>query len=137
MDVICINGHNLKVTWNNWNSGKRCRACYEQNKYKNAVKSKFGWERYKFLVWFFTEKNYKKYRTLINPLNKSRGNNYHLDHKFSISEGFRKNISPKIIASKENLEILTKKENCSKQTKCSIQLDELIELTNYLSIKEK
>jgi hypothetical protein len=66
----------------------------------------------------------------------SRGE-YHLDHKFSISEGYKFNIPPHIIASKENLEIITEKENCSKQHRCSISYEELIEKTQYLLIKKQ
>ena len=131
-NIICDNGHNLKVTWNNWNKGKRCRICYEQKKFDNAVKYKNGWERYSFLVWYYTEKNYKTYRNTINPKNIKRSKNYHLDHKYSISEGFKNNVDFRVISSKENLEILTMEENLSKQNKCSISLDELIDSTRYL-----
>jgi hypothetical protein len=55
-----------------------------------------------------------------------------LDHKFSIHEGFKNNLSPHIISALENLEILTEYQNCSKQSKCSITLEELIEKTEYL-----
>jgi hypothetical protein len=124
--IICNNNHTLTTTWNNWSKGKRCRICYENNKFENAVKYKNGWDRYKFLVWYYTEKSYKKYYNQINPSNLKRGKNYHLDHKYSIYEGFLNNISPKIIGGYNNLEILKSCENLKKNKKSSIRLNELL-----------
>ena len=53
-------------------------------------------------------------------------NAYHLDHKFSIYEGFKQNIPPFIIGNICNLEMLHYKENISKKTACSISLEELL-----------
>lgn len=52
--------------------------------------------------------------------------NYHLDHKFSIVEGFIQNINPKIIGNIKNLEFIPWEENVKKRTKCSINIIELI-----------
>ena len=53
---------------------------------------------------------------------------YHLDHKFSIYEGFKQNIPPYIIGDICNLEMLDAYHNsCIKNKKCSITKDELIE----------
>ena len=62
----------------------------------------------------------------ININNNERGINYHLDHKYSISEGFKNNILPSIVGGKENLRIISSYENMSKGSKCSIKLSELI-----------
>lgn len=51
---------------------------------------------------------------------------YHLDHKYSISEGFKNNIKPQIIADLNNLEFIPWEENVKKRTKCSITKEELI-----------
>jgi hypothetical protein len=51
---------------------------------------------------------------------------YHLDHKFSISEGFKNNIAPKIIGDIKNLEFIPWEQNIKKRTKCSITIEELI-----------
>jgi hypothetical protein len=128
LDVVCLNNHTLKTTWNNWSKGKRCRKCYDTNKFNEAVKYKNGWERYLFLVRFYTEKNYKNYKKIINPENFRRGKKYHLDHKYSIYEGFKNNISPKIIGGVENLEIIPESDNLSKGKKCSITIEELLKL---------
>jgi hypothetical protein len=63
---------------------------------------------------------------LLDNFNK-RGRKYHLDHMFSICEGFRQNIAPEIIGNIVNLKIITTRENCTKNKKCSITLDQLLE----------
>jgi len=129
--IICNNGHKLTTTWNNWNKGKRCRQCYEKNKFKNAVKYKNGWERYKFLIWYYTEKSYKKHTEMINPNKHLRGKNYHLDHKYSIYEGFINGVSPKIIGNFHNLIVITSLENLKKHKKSSITLGKLLRYEEF------
>ena len=55
---------------------------------------------------------------------------YQLDHKISKLYGFINNIFPEIIGSIYNLEILSTSNNCSKQEKCSISIEELKEKIN-------
>jgi predicted DNA-binding protein YlxM (UPF0122 family) len=85
---------------------------------------------------------YEKYRKkVINITNKQpiknlpnynkRGNYkninaYHLDHKYSISEGFKNGVSPEVIDDIENLEFIPWKENLKKKNKCSITMTQLI-----------
>ena len=95
-----------------------------------------------------------KYRKEVNSITKKqpliklenyekRGNykqvdSYNLDHKYSVMEGFRNNIEPKIIGHIANLEMLPYKENISKSDKCSITLEELItKISQYESIKNQ
>lgn len=52
---------------------------------------------------------------------------YHLDHKFSISEGFKQNVPPYIIGHINNLEMIIGRNNLSKSRKCSVELDELVD----------
>lgn len=61
-----------------------------------------------------------------------RSNDYHLDHIFSIKEGYKNNVDPKIIGSVVNLRIVTKSKNCSKKSNCDISLEELVEKYNAL-----
>ena len=51
---------------------------------------------------------------------------YHLDHKYSISEGFKQGIEPEIIGNISNLEFIPWEENLSKKNKCSVSKTELI-----------
>jgi hypothetical protein len=53
---------------------------------------------------------------------------YHVDHKFSITQGFLNNIPPEIIGSFHNLEMLYHTNNIRKNSKCSITKEELLKL---------
>lgn len=121
-DVICSGGHNITITWNNWSKGRRCLQCFKEDRFENAVKYMNGWRRYSFLARHYTEISYREYRNIINPNDLKRGIDYHLDHKYSVYEGFKNNISPKIIGGYKNLEIITSKENLSKGRLCSVEL---------------
>ena len=79
---------------------------------------------YKKEVNYETKKTLRLYKTSILKKNK----NYSLDHKYSIFYGFYNDVPPKIIGSIYNLEYLPKSKNCSKQTKCSIDLKTLNEM---------
>lgn len=50
---------------------------------------------------------------------------YHLDHKYSILEGFKNGIDSEIIGNIVNLEFIPWKDNIIKKDKCSITLEEL------------
>ena len=80
-------------------------------------------ELYRRQVWIETRKQD------INSLKYSekRGvKGYHLDHRYSILEGFKNNILPSIIGNIKNLEFIPYFENCSKGRKCSVLLNEII-----------
>lgn len=106
---------------------KKCGAKRRTDLATAAFVAKYGmtddqvqqWADYSRIVRKLTERTYKTFKAEINPLNLDRGlKTNHLDHKFSIVEGFLKNIDPKIIASKENLQMLSSTENISKGRKC-------------------
>lgn len=84
-------------------------------------------EQYYYKVWYLTKQNYKKYKNEIDPHN-LRSPEYHLDHKYSVIRGFHNNIDPEIIASKFNLEMLTRASNSKKSGKCSLRIDILQEM---------
>jgi transposase-like protein len=50
---------------------------------------------------------------------------YQLDHKYSISEGFKNSVSPIIIGNISNLEFIPWEENNKKRAKCSINLEDI------------
>lgn len=61
----------------------------------------------------------------------NRGNSgvegaYHLDRKYSVIEGFKNNVEPKLIGNIKNLEFIPWKDNLKKRANCSITLEELI-----------
>lgn len=72
-----------------------------------------------------TNNEYLKYFSLI-PNAKKRGREYHLDHKYSILEGFKNNIPIEVISHYKNLEIKHHSLNESKGGGSSIKLRTLI-----------
>jgi transposase len=86
-------------------------------------------EYYKYELMVLKITRQQPIHTLFN-YNK-RGNSgvdgaYHLDHKFSIIEGFKNKVKPEIIGNIKNLEFIPWKENLKKRANCSITLEELI-----------
>jgi hypothetical protein len=85
---------------------------------------------YRKKVKNLTEKNYKKYKHIVNPQNFERITNgkigYQLDHKFSVLEGFLNNIEIEIIAHPSNFEMLLWKANRNKGKSISITKEQLI-----------
>jgi hypothetical protein len=77
-------------------------------------------------VWEETARQFKKYFYMI-PDAEKRSNDYHLDHIFSISEGFRNNVPPEVIGHVTNLRIISAFENNSKSGKCHKTLTALYE----------
>jgi len=77
--------------------------------------------QYYKLVWYYTNRNLP----LVENIHK-RSIEWHLDHKYSIRQGFLDNISPVIIGSAHNLEIVHNSVNLSKGTKCSIRKEDLL-----------
>ena len=55
------------------------------------------------------------------------------DHKFSVREGYLNKVSPNIIASMENLELIPLSENRSNGSTSSISLSELLKLVHHSS----
>tara|TARA_E500000318_G_scaffold87086_1_gene83936 strand:+ start:761 stop:1378 length:618 start_codon:yes stop_codon:yes gene_type:complete len=83
-------------------------------------------KKYRRKVHYWSEKNDL---SCLKHYDKRSLKGYHLDHKYSIIEGFRNNVPPKVIGNIHNLEFLYYKDNCVKGTKCSMTLEELLCLT--------
>jgi len=92
-------------------------------------------KKYYMEVERFTRESLKKFGNIINPNNQKIGiDSFHVDHIFSVIEGFKHNIDPKIIGSYVNLQVIDCKLNLSKHVKCWIAEDEL--LSRYESAYE-
>ena len=57
-------------------------------------------------------------------------NKYHLDHVYSIMDGFRNNVSVEIIAHPNNLQMLTEHDNIMKRDISDMLLEELYNTYN-------
>ena len=76
-----------------------------------------------------TEETYKEHIDEINPKRLKRvwkGRGMQLDHKYSVSAGFKNKVCPFIISSKNNLSLISKKQNKKKSGNCSIELSGLL-----------
>lgn len=94
-----------------------------------SQKSKY--EKYRHFVWKETNKNIHllNFDKLKRGRAKTGKDNFQIDHKFSIIEGFKKNVPPEIIGHIANLDFIHWKDNIQKRRKCSITLKELYRLT--------
>jgi len=82
---------------------------------------------YRYKVYSYSDIIYKAYKSDIDPFS-LRGQDNHLDHIFSVKDGFYNNVPIKIIGSKYNLRIISKEENIIKRDKSHITYEKLIEL---------
>jgi len=67
--------------------------------------------------------------------NSEKRGEYHLDHKYSVAEGFRNNVPVEIIGSIANLEFIPATDNMKKGAACSITEQQLRKLY-YTNLKE-
>ena len=105
------------------------RATTKRNKTTRDIKNSF--KQYRAEVDYLTKQTYKKYKKYINPQNFKRGSKpglYHIDHKYSVYEGFKNCIPCEVISCRFNLQMLEYGINLNKSTKCSITKYELIKL---------
>ena len=82
-------------------------------------------KKYRRKVYYWTSKNDL---TQLENYEKRALLGYHLDHKYSVTEGFKNNVPPKFVGSIYNLEFIPYNVNTSKGIKCSITLEKLNEL---------
>lgn len=69
------------------------------------------------------------------PDHGKRGSTHHLDHMFSVHEGFRQQISAAVIGHITNLTMLPSRDNITKNKKCAISLEELLRRYNEFTAK--
>jgi len=107
------------------------------NPYKQ-LHDRYSLSNYKQVVTLITNQNFKKYYNYINPKNLPRGyNKYHIDHIFTIINGFSSKISPEVLASPINLQMLPAKENRIKQGRSDMTEEMLYELYNQFEREVK
>lgn len=84
-------------------------------------------EEYYNAVNLITKKNWYEHFHKINPNKLQRSRDLHLDHIYSIAEGFKNDIPPEIIGHWTNLRLLPKIENSSKGAGCHKTKEQLFE----------
>lgn len=105
---------------------------------KSAISRYSGVDRtleveYYNAVKLVTNKNWYEHFYDINPNRLSRSRDLHLDHIYSISEGFKNNIPAEVIGHWTNLRLIPKIENSSKGAKCHKTIEELFEDYNRVN----
>jgi hypothetical protein len=75
-------------------------------------------------VQYLTEQTYHIHKEKIDP-NGNRGREWHLDHRYSVFQGFINGVPPEIIAHQHNLILISAKKNLQKGSNCTITLEEL------------
>jgi len=86
------------------------------------TKTKF--QEYSNKVWRLTTQTIKNHH--IKNIESRGRNKYHLDHKYSIYEGFKNNINPDLLSHYKNLQMIPERKNIQKGSNCSITLKELL-----------
>ena len=122
-----------KATWMlNYGCHVSCAAeIKEKIRITNENKGKWmpleEWSEFKLYssdVWKTTQ--HQDLKSLVNFEKRGRNSGeYHIDHKYSIFQGFKDNIPAEIIGSIVNLEMLESRENMSKNIKCSVTKEDL------------
>jgi len=136
LDLICNKGHQYKTTWSCFRQGCRCTKCYSINRlgdgspnWKNYSKEDIKDKNlYRDNVVQLSNQNFREYFYIINPLKLQRGDDYHLDHIYSVVDGFKANILPEIISSPVNLRVISANENQSKNDNSLFTKEQLYDL---------
>jgi len=128
LTLKCNKNHFFKIKWTNFSKNKQCKYCYYDS-IKISIEKIEEFEEYSKNVRYLTRSSYLKHKTSINnyELKESDSKNYHIDHNYSISDGFLNKIDPKIISSHINLSIITKEDNLRKGKKSNTELENLLE----------
>lgn len=147
LNVICSNGHNINISWNDFQQGNRCKQCWLNNNrgenHPNWKEDRTRLHRVCYLNFDLNKINIltddKNYYNYIK--NKS---NYEIDHIFPriafidnhLDKIYDIKIIKEICNSRDNLRIILKKENRSKSGKYNKQkfmewFDEKIRLQSH------
>lgn len=103
--------------------GKQISKALIKTGYATPIEERDAFEEYRNKVNSVT----KRFDlTLLENFDKRGSLSYHLDHKYSVYEGFKNNISHEIVGHICNLEMLYYVENTSKGEKCSVTLEQLL-----------
>jgi hypothetical protein len=105
---------------------------YYQSSWEELLENK---EDYFIFVRALTERNYNLFKNLINPKGLKRSwKANHLDHMYSVSQGFKDRVNPFWIAHPCNLQMLKARLNKRKNAKCDHTIEELSEKIQNLGI---
>jgi len=135
------NSHLSKIDENGLNGYQRIAkdAIHKGNKTKleNGSMTRnwtYPFERYERMVEYLL-KYIKPALTNNGEIKLSRvtddEDGWQIDHKYSIAQSWKDKVSPFVVGSIYNLDLIKKSENKEKLYSCSIELDDLLELSGY------
>ncbi|OYT14918.1 MAG: hypothetical protein B7C24_15785 [Bacteroidetes bacterium 4572_77] len=130
--VKCNREHIFTTTFGRFHQGHRCQKCHykSQRIHNRDMLEKIEW--YRAIVKEYSNENYSNYIKQINPNRFPRSfREYHLDHIYTVIDGFNNGILPQIIANPTNLQMLPMSENIRKHSRSDITRDELFERYNH------
>jgi hypothetical protein len=114
------------------------KSIYIVNKMLNTKKEKgliYKWtetelmdiKSYRRSISYYTELEYNKYKSIINPDDIERGlYTNHIDHIYPVIEGWKNKISPKLLSSYKNLRLIPSNDNLSKGDRTDLDLDDFL-----------
>jgi hypothetical protein len=102
-----------------WYAAKRKKSSWspsiiDYDKYVDKAKYKAWKAKLKRRYWLLVEKETSKVAHLVPGIEKRSWDGYHIDHKVSISEGFKRGFPVDWVASLDNLRVVTAKLNNDK-----------------------
>lgn len=128
LSLICKNNHKFEIQWTSFRVQRNtCRRCYY-----DSIRIPFEeielFETYSKTVRSLTRFIFSKNKKIIDPngLKELDSKRYHIDHIYSISDGYLNDVDPKIIASVANLRVIDSLENLKKGKRSDITLESLL-----------
>ena len=130
ISITCNNNHDSTIKYTNFNKGNYlCRYCYY-----DSIRIPFEqikeFEKYSRVVRSLTRGVFNRNKKIIDPngLKEVDSKKYHIDHIYSVSDGFINNVDPKIISSVYNLRVISQDDNLSKGKNSEITLEKLLNM---------
>jgi hypothetical protein len=131
LTLKCFKNHIFKIKWTNLPKNKQCKYCYYE-----SIRIPFErieeFTEYSKKVRYLTRSTFLKHKKMIKgyEFKELDSENYHIDHIFSISDGFLNKVGPEIISSHHNLRVISKNDNLEKGKSSNIELSVLLEMYN-------
>jgi len=127
LKIKCNKNHIYEVTYSNFKQGYRCPRCsFDDKKRIFTDKELKEFTNYRQDVTQITRNIFYKYYYQINPKNLKRSKyKYHLDHIYSVMDGFKNNVPTKVISNPYNLQMLWWSDNISKSDRSDQTKQEL------------
>jgi len=103
----------------------------ERHQQKDFTMDGLTRQQYRHRCQQYADTMYRKYKHLLDPENK-RSDDWHLDHIYSVDEGFINDVPINVLSDITNLQIISDKDNYKKHRKSGKSLSQLYEdFTSY------